>query len=133
MPFGEDLMKSLVRITESNVFPPRSYAFICGEPTKTQIKQYKNTKRWGERLDNDFLVRFETQPVKSVDGKRPKITFDYNDTQVNINYVELSVDVSSFKSCFKIKKKHSRKIRQTFNVLTFLMLFFFFFSIFRLI
>lgn len=78
---------------------PRSYAIMCGDRSKNRRKQEKQTRKFGKRLDGDFLIRFERHESNSTDASKfPTYTFDFSDQAININYVELTIDVSCIHS-----------------------------------
>lgn len=80
---------------EHKFIKPRSSALICTE----QIQREQSHKEWifkfGTRKPGDFLVHFQNEYGIVKKLKRPEITFDFQDSQVNITYLVLTSNVSS--------------------------------------
>lgn len=89
-----DHFDAMFHILGRKLFKPRSYALICANTKSNKVKLLQRSRHWGKRLPNDLLLRLETKRVTASIGKIPKHTFQYDDTKININYVELNVNVS---------------------------------------
>lgn len=72
---------------------PRSFAIMC-RALPNRPKQKKRTLEFGERIDGDFLVRFERHQVMAKSSQFPTHTFDFFDGNINVTYVKLTIDVS---------------------------------------
>lgn len=66
----------------------RSYAFICTERMPKSTSYKKHVIEFGQRVPNDFVVRFQHQ-----DSNEGKLNLDFHDPNIKINYILVAVDV----------------------------------------
>lgn len=76
-----------------SISTPRSFALLCSAVPNRRW-QKRRTLEYGERVDNDFLIRFERHQALAQTSKFPSHTFHFFDGDININYVKLTIDVS---------------------------------------
>lgn len=91
-----DAYDGFERILGVKMFKPRSYALICTENSVKRLKQRNTIYEFGNRTIGDFLIHAQNEFVSRT-GRvlTPQFTFDFNDDQVDINYVALTSDVST--------------------------------------
>lgn len=75
-------------------------AFLCASPNDKDVQIRSKLKRkvheFGRRQDGDFLVQFEWKNSSS--GTIPALVFDFNDTNIEITFVRVLINVRYF--CF---------------------------------
>lgn len=91
--FTSGINLNSIRFLQREFIKPRSFAIMCGA-IPNRRRQQKRTLNYGERVDGDFLVRFERHQVKARASAFPSHAFDFFDGSININYVKLTIDVS---------------------------------------
>lgn len=67
---------------------PSSYAFMCTQNDAKEKMLSRRLIQFGERLPNDFLVRFQSE--RSKDGT---LRLDFHDPYINLNYISVVVNV----------------------------------------
>lgn len=78
--------------------PARSYAFICTEQMAKRKSHQKRVIEFGKRMPGDFVVRFQRE-----NSNEGKLSLDFHDPTIKINYVLVAVDVRMRKILKKIR------------------------------
>lgn len=93
--FKFDALEGLDHLLDIKMINPRPYGLICTENNVKHFKKKKTIFEFGNRRAGDFPVHYRSERV-SGKNSRPKITFEFDDALVNITYVALNTDVSSW-------------------------------------